>query len=392
MLNAMYSGISGLNANQKKLDVIGNNIANSGTTAFKASRVTFQDSMRQSMSKATGSSLNMGGTNPKQIGMGVQLQSIDVNMGQGNLQPTGRPLDVAIDQDGYFVVSKGPIGGTIDLNNQFINGGEMENYFTRDGSFKLTSEGYLVTPNGYRVMGYSMNTYKDDGTVDKTSVQHEIEVELKDKEGKPVLDAAGDPVKVKKTVVNYVDADGNFKASGMDKDGKINDSKLIPLVIPEEVTKIVDVPVLDADGKPTTDAEGKVITEKKEVQFRIQSYSIEKDGLLKATLSDGSVTVIGQLAMASFNNSGGLEGVGQNMYNPTSNSGAAIIRTGKGAAKEADNSRAYGDMIQGCLEMSNVDLAEQFTDMIVASRSFQACSKVITTGDEILQELVNLKR
>ena len=387
MLNAMYSGISGLNANQKKLDVIGNNIANSGTTSFKGSRVTFQDSMRQSMSKATGSSLNMGGTNPKQIGMGVQLQSIDVNMGQGNLQPTGRPLDVAIDQDGYFVVSKGPIGGTIDLNNQFINGGEMENFFTRDGAFKLTSEGYLVTPNGYRVMGYSMNTYKNDGTADKTSVQHEIEVELKDKEGKPVLDAEGNPVKVKKTVVNYIDADGNFKASGMDKDGKINDAKLIPLVIPEEVTKTVEVDEIDENtGKPT----GNKIT--KEVQFRIQSYSIEKDGLLKATLSDGSVTVIGQLAMASFNNTGGLEAVGQNMYNPTSNSGAAIIRTGKGAAKDVDNSKAYGDMIQGCLEMSNVDLAEQFTDMIVASRSFQACSKVITTGDEILQELVNLKR
>ncbi len=78
------------------------------------------------------------------------------------------------------------------------------------------------------------------------------------------------------------------------------------------------------------------------------------------------------------------------MYTPTSNSGDAIVRTGKGAAK--DNGKAYGDMIQGCLEMSNVDLAEQFTDMIVASRSFQACSKVITTGDEILQELVNLKR
>ncbi|HAG44994.1 MAG TPA: flagellar biosynthesis protein FlgE, partial [Clostridium sp.] len=82
------------------------------------------------MSRATGSSLNIGGTNPKQIGMGVQLQSIDVNMGQGNLQPTGRPLDVAIDQAGYFIVSKGPLDGSIALNNQTINGGNMENYFT----------------------------------------------------------------------------------------------------------------------------------------------------------------------------------------------------------------------------------------------------------------------
>ncbi|WP_291582956.1 flagellar hook-basal body complex protein [Clostridium sp. UBA6640] len=323
MLNAMYSGISGLNANQKKLDVIGNNIANSGTTSFKSSRVTFQDSMRQSMSKATGSSLNVGGTNPKQIGMGVQLQSIDVNMGQGSLQPTGRPLDVAIDQAGYFIVSKGPIDGTITLNNQTISGGGMENYFTRDGAFRLTSEGYLVTPNGYRVMGYAINE----------SITH-----------------GADGIKAK-----FADADEELKAG----------TDLVPLAIPETVTKGSE-------------------------EMRIQSYSIEKDGLLKATLADGSVTVLGQLAMATFNNTGALEGVGQNMYTPTSNSGAAMVRTGKGAT--ADNGKAYGDMIQGCLEMSNVDLAEQFTDMIVASRSFQACSKVITTGDEILQELVNLKR
>lgn len=355
MLNAMYSGISGLNANQKKLDVIGNNIANSGTTSFKASRVTFQDSMRQSMSKATGSSLNIGGTNPKQIGMGVQLQSIDVNMGQGNLQPTGRPLDVAIDQAGYFIVSKGPIDGKINLNNQTISGGGMENYFTRDGAFRLTSEGYLVTPNGYRVMGYAIqgkgkaSTNEDGDTVEAGD--------------------SGDSIKHEsgKTTVNFVDADKDFSAVGVGDDGKGNPD-LIPLVIPEEVTV----------------GEGKTL--------RVQSYSIEKDGVLKATLSDGSVTVIGQLAMASFNNPGGLDAVGQNMYSPTSNSGEALVRSGKGTEKSLDNSKAYGDMIQGCLEMSNVDLAEQFTDMIVASRSFQACSKVITTGDEILQELVNLKR
>lgn len=349
MLNAMYSGISGLNANQKKLDVIGNNIANSGTTSFKGSRVTFQDSMRQSMSRATGSSLNIGGTNPKQIGMGVQLQSIDVNMGQGNLQPTGRPLDVAIDQAGYFIVSKGPIDGKITLNNQAMSGGDMENYFTRDGAFKLTSEGYLVTPNGYRVMGYAV---KGEG---EESIKHTAD----------------------KTTVNFVNADKAFSAVGLEADGTGNPD-LIPLVIPEEVT----IPGTD-DGKGnTTDAK----------TLRVQSYSIEKDGLLKATLSDGSVTVLGQLAMASFNNPGGLDAVGQNMYTPTSNSGEALVRSGKGTSKGLDNSKAYGDMIQGCLEMSNVDLAEQFTDMIVASRSFQACSKVITTGDEILQELVNLKR
>lgn len=344
MLNSMYSGISGLGVNQKKLDVIGNNVANSGTTSFKSSSVNFQDNMYQNYRGASGPGLNLGGVNPSRVGMGVSIQSIATNMAQGSLNPTGRPYDMAIDQTGYFIVSKGDISGTITVDkNQGITSEDMETFFTRDGAFKVDSNGNLLTSNGYRIMGYSIS----DGT------------------GKS-------PAKVTdgKIQCEYVD--------GESKDLEAEQGNLIPLTIPESVKKTVD-------GK--------------EVDVRIQSFSVERDGMIKAVLADGTSTVLGQVAMASFNNNEGLQQVGNNMYTPSANSGAALVRIGKYSDKadlaadgREDNGKAYGDMLNGFLEMSNVDLSAQFTEMIVATRSFQACGKIITTADEILQELVNLKR
>ncbi|MEG0772972.1 flagellar hook-basal body complex protein [Clostridium sp.] len=342
MLNSMYAGISGLNANQKKLDVIGNNIANSGTTAFKASSVTFQDSMYQTIKSASSASLNLGGTNPSQVGLGVSVQGINVNMGQGSLQPTGRPLDMAIDGKGYFIIAKGPSEGEIPVDstkNIFDKAttpalAMTETFFSRDGSFKLDPNGNLLNSNGLRIMGYAVT----DGTETAPSYNDDVTTI---------------------ETFSYVDPDN----AGFESVGE----SLVPLRIPESITK----------GTPA-------------VEVKVQSFSIEKDGMIKAVLADGSTTALGQVAIASFNNETGLKQVGQNMYSPSTNSGEPVLRAGKGSTN--DNSKAYGDMVQGALEMSNTDLAVQFTDMIVASRSFQACSKVITTGDEILQELVNLKR
>src|SRR3712207_7567224 len=108
MLRSMYSGISGLRANQTKLDVIGNNIANVNTTGFKTQRIRFQDMLSQSMKQATGAGYTVGGTNPSQIGLGVDVAGVDTLVTQGNMQPTGRNLDFMVDGDGYFLVAKGP--------------------------------------------------------------------------------------------------------------------------------------------------------------------------------------------------------------------------------------------------------------------------------------------
>jgi flagellar hook protein FlgE len=390
MLRSLYAGISGMKANQVKLDVIGNNIANVGTTAFKGSRVRFQDMVSQSMSQALAPGTNQGGVNPKQVGLGVQVAGIDTLVSQGMMQPTSRNLDIAMDGEGYLMVAKGltPKGTVtaeipasssaadveaaaattaanvalvaladktgVQLNPDYTvnNTKGLTLSYTRDGALTLDNEGNLLNSDGLRVLGYAVNDGKN------TSLDY-------DTNGKPIL--------------AYADADSPTISTS---------PKLIPLVIPEKIF----VPAVV--GNPTAVPP---IPDSPATTSRIRTFSIEKDGMIKAVLDSGKVAVLGQIAIASFKNPAGLSKVGGNIYVNTSNSGAAVVRTGKGAVDDAavavaDNGMGYGDMLQGMLEMSNVDLAEQFTDMIVASRAFQAAGKTITTGDEILQDIINLKR
>lgn len=331
MIRGMYAGISGMKSQQTKLDVIGNNLANVGTTGFKSSRVVFKDMLYQNSSNAVGASNNLGGSNAKQVGLGVSVGSIDRIMGQGMMQPTGRALDLAMDGEGFFMVAKGPVAhedNNITLNDGTIeDAGEREIFYTRDGSLSLDSEGYLVTSSGERVLGYTMTD--DKGT-----------------EG--------------------MEADGTIKFIDLESEGLKADEGLKTLRIPDSVEM--------EDG-----------TNKK-----VMSYSIGKDGLITAVVEGGEVAVLGQLATASFKNPEGLEAVGNNMYLNSSNSGAPLVSSGFGA--DPDQVRTNGEIVQGMLEMSNVDIAEQFTDLIVTSRAFQASSKIISTSDEILQDVVNLKR
>lgn len=341
MLRSMYSGVTGLKANQIKLDVIGNNISNVSTTAFKTQTIRFKDSLSQTIGYSASASNNLGGTNPKQVGIGVQVAGISTTMSQGNLQTTGSNLDCAIDGDGYFIVATGPLpkgndlGVTVDnIKHDITKVNNLLPRYTRDGSFTLDADGSLLTSDGYRILGYALT----DGA--NTSIQYSSDG---------------------KSTCNYVDAnvDGGVKGTGIDKE------VLLPLKIPDSVT----------------DGDKKVL---------IKNFSIEKDGIIKATLDDGRTTVLGQIAMANFKNPAGLEKQGKNLYMNGPNSGEATIRSVVGSSD--DNSLVYGACLNGYLEMSNVDLADQFTEMIVASRAFQANGKMITTGDEILQDLVNLKR
>jgi len=170
------------------------------------------------------------------------------------------------------------------------------------------------------------------------------------------------------TPVQSIDADGVINFVDATKDVKSYDGSLKTLRIPDKVRM---------PGENT--------------DLRIISYSISKDGLISGVLEDGRVAALGQIAMASFKNPAGLTKMGNNLYTASVNSGEATLRSGIGTLGE-DNSQGYGDALQGMLEASNVDLAEQFTEMIVTSRAFQAAGKMITTGDEILQDIINLKR
>lgn len=341
MLRSLYSGISGMKVNQTKLDVIGNNLANVSTTAFKGSRVNFSTTISQTLGSASAASDSLGGVNGKQIGLGAQISSIDKIMSQGSMQSTSRSLDVAVDGSGYFMVAAGPelTGGTNDKITIDDNGidampANTSVAYTRDGSFVLDNEGNLLTSKGYRVLGFAMKTNDNNNN-------------------------NGDNIRPDGTVL-YVESNNKTVAV---------DEQLVSLKIPDKVTKV---------------------TPQGETKVAVKSFNISSDGLITGVLETGEITALGQIAMSSFKNEVGLTDIGNNMYEPSGSSGAAIISSGKNSANR--NSSGYGDILQGYLEMSGVDMAEQFTDMIVATKAFQAAGKTITTGDEILSEIINLKR
>lgn len=344
MLRSLYSGISGMKVNQTKLDVIGNNLANVSTTAFKGSRVNFSTTISQTLGSASAASDSLGGVNGKQIGLGAQISSIDKIMSQGSMQSTSRSLDVAVDGSGYFMVATGPaLTGDAKDSITIVNNGvgtmpaNSSVAYTRDGSFVLDNEGNLLTSKGYRVLGFAMKT-----------------TDTKNNNN-------GDNIRPDGTVL-YVESNNNTVSV---------DNQLVSLKIPDKVLKD------DGKGNKTPVA--------------VKSFNISADGLITGVLETGEITALGQIAMSSFKNEVGLTDIGNNMYEPSGSSGAAIISSGKNSTA-GRNSSGYGDILQGYLEMSGVDMAEQFTDMIVATKAFQAAGKTITTGDEILSEIINLKR
>lgn len=295
MIRSMYSGVSGMRNNQTKMDVIGNNIANVSTTAFKSGRVRFQDMFSQTISSAQGpTATGRGGVNPQQIGQGVTIAAIDTLFEPGSLQPTGRDLDLAIEGEGFFIVSEDKAG--------------LVQRYTRDGAFFKDTEGNLTTSSGLRVLGYGI-TGGGQYTQDVSDI--------------------------------------------------VVGTSLVNMVIPE----LIDVG---------------------ENEHKLEAFSIDSAGLISAVYDNGELYYLGRLAIAKFNNTGALQKLGGNAYTSTTNSGPA--QTG-GAAEEG-----FGIIRQGNLEMSNVDLANEFTEMIVTSRAYQANARIITTSDEMLQELVNLKR
>lgn len=286
MMRSLYSGVTGLRNHQTKMDVIGNNIANVNTIGYKSSRVIFQDIYSQTVKPATSASATSGGTNPQQIGLGVQVATIDVMHTKGTPQYTGYALDLSIDGDGYFVIQNG-----------------IDRTYTRAGNFYVDNDNYLVDANGNFVMG----------------------------------------------IMNPAPAD--------------------PPVLP---------PAPDANGHYAAG----VLTR---IQIDPSYTNLSIDGKGKISALDGSDTVdIGTLVVSTFANPNGLEKCGENSYRPTVNSGDPEF--------SAPDSAGAGKLNPGTLEMSNVDLTGEFADMIVTQRGFQANSRIITTTDEMLEEIVNMVR
>ena len=337
MMRSLYSGISGLRNHQTRMDVIGNNIANVNTTGYKTSRVVFQDIFSQTAAGGTAArpDENIGGTNPMQIGLGIKLATIDVLHTPAPIARTDNPFDMMIEGDGYFIVQN-----------------ENTDYFyTRAGNFYLDSEGYLVNAQGYYVMGYGF----EDGTT---------RLEVYELSQDPDPEAAIDPFIPPRfgiRLVTDVDADGR-PAPEYDYDNLAR------------IRLRVDTEVIDGNIDSVDEAPG---------FMDLVGFSVGQDGSVSVIVSNVKVT-IAYLGVAMFANPGGLEKAGNSLYRAGPASGDAVHST----ALDNGSGRING----GGLEMSNVDLASEFTDMIVTQRGFQANSRIITVSDTMLEELVNLKR
>jgi flagellar hook protein FlgE len=300
MLKSLYSGVSGMKGFQTKLDVIGNNISNVNTVGFKKNRVMFQDIINQNIAGATAPTTARGGINPKQVGLGTKIGSIDTIHTPGSPMTTNVGTDLAIDGDAFFVV-KPEAGGA--------------KYLTKAGNFTRDANGYLVNSNGFFVTGVV-----DDGTPTPKEVEIKI---LEDDSTTPKL---------------------KFTAYSIDSNGYIN-------VVNEN----------GVSGKLAINAAN---------QYYLNTNPTHNDNI--------------SLATSVVSNPGGLKKIGNTLFEETGNSGIADF------GRIEDNKG--GQVNSGVLEMSNVDLTEEFTELIIAQRGFQANARTITTSDSILEEVVNLKR
>ena len=494
MMRSLFSGVAGLKVHQTKMDVIGNNIANVNTVGFKSSSTVFSDVYYQTTQAASGPNkeANVGGINPKQIGLGANVSSISKNITDpGGSQTTNNALDCMINGNSFFVTK---------------NGGRT--YFTKNGAFKLDPDGNLVNSEGSKVQGWQVdpddptrikpgpvsdlrlmspeNQYTDpeatkasyvSGNLDQTdktmapgsagrtfqmdfydklgykytakftikqssASKNAYNIELNDilKDGKSIMYTAekkedgtteytptgwgatltkdkqslgevggaevedGKP-KFDNAKFNAVfdGTTGKFKSLAEEGSDDYDSSTL------EEGANLKKM-FLNIGGKSPNPFENIEMDFSKLTMFASQTSSkiestmgdvdgngkgkmkgtmtgvtIDNSGRAYGSYDNGDLKLLGQIAVASFKNPSGLEAVGNSNFVETMNSGSF---DGVGRDVTSDG----GKIQTGMLEMSNVDLAAQFTDMITTQRGFQANSRTITTTDSILEELINLKR
>ncbi|WP_066507325.1 flagellar hook protein FlgE [Abyssisolibacter fermentans] len=455
MMRSMYSGVSGLSVHQTKMDVIGNNIANVNTVGYKKSVASFQEAFSQVVQGGSAPYAGRGGTNPQQIGLGMKLGSISTVYTKGPTQRTDNPSDLMIDGDGFFMVSTDPkfenkfytrAGNfTFDLEGnmctpdgqrllgKFIGG---DNYakalgIQKDRDFdgvKLSKS--IVAPATssvkVEVVGNldSRTPIIDDGnTPDIHENQYKTDAIVKDSLGNSykmevtIQKTASNKWKVSKLTVKNIANDKLVYDQAPNKELEFNQSGELITVDPSTGNPIDPVITLLNGDFITTEMGGGffgTVSGTNELKLdlsRIKQYANDSDakghdamvngqigrsagsyngytvdpsGKVIVSFTNGMEQAIWQIKLAKFDNPMGLVKVGNNYYKSSPNSGEANIGI-PGAS-------GLGAINGGCLEMSNVDLSMEFTEMITTQRGFQANSRIITTSDEMLQELTNLKR
>ncbi|NLV91199.1 MAG: flagellar hook protein FlgE [Firmicutes bacterium] len=522
MMRSLFAGVSGLRNHQTRMDVIGNNIANVNTVGFKSSQVTFQDALSQTLRGASAAAKGRGGTNPHQVGLGMTIGSVSINHTQGSTQPTGKPTDLALEGDGFFVLRDG-----------------ARQYYTRAGTFSMDEQGNLVNePNGMLVVGWNADakgnidinkpvdalkipigdmiqpnatsqlqiggnldanvngqfrlggtskiTLKDTDTeyelnvtVKPTGEFNKFEMEISVITGELTI---GDNPSTNSVSISFTVEDGELKPSNPSEEIKFYVDGIniatIGLNNATDGKDLFDITVTDMEVfQPTMDYAAPQVTQQSQVfdsngnshivttvftkisdtEWKyeanvpgganpgrgtlvftnggtissvavddaltftppgadpvtialdysamtkyagesdayllyqdgyptgvLEGFSIDGQGILTGEYSNGLTKALGQVAVARFTNPAGLLKAGENAFAESNNSGKADIKVAGIGGR--------GSITPGALEMSNVDLSQEFTEMIITQRGFQANSRVITASDEMLQELVNLKR
>lgn len=415
MMRSLFSGVSGMRSNQTRMDVIANNIANVNTVAFKAGRATFQEGFAEMLQSATRPQGELGGLNPMQVGLGVEVGSIDMLYSQGSIQASSIETDLSIQGDALFVVGRGD-----------------QQMYTRAGNFQFDSEGHLVQQGtGLIVQGRMATNGVLGGTIGDIQIPSDLTSPAQATDTVKIagnLDASAAPGTVREMSINVYDTlgakhelklqftksatanswdwavdpstlsaaeaaslSGNTGTVTFDGAGALTAPTTAPVIgfTPDSGANALSVTVDFGSGMAgltqfASPSSAVIQDQNGFTMGSLESITIDRTGRLIGGFTNGIVRPLAQVALADFVNPAGLERRGENLYSASSNSGEPVV----GFAAEGSTS-----LIQSkSLEASNVDLAEEFTNMIIAQRGFQASGKIITTSDEMLNEVVSLKR
>ncbi len=417
LYSSFYASLSGLSANANALSVIGNNLANINTIGFKGSNSTFQDLFNSSL----GGVATQGNGNPIQIGLGTRLAAVNQNFSQGSFSSTSNVTDMAISGSGFFML-------------QLRDGGRA---YSRAGNFSIDKTGYLVDPNGNKVLGWNRagNSLSSNGTVSPivvnmgtisapsatTAITTTTNLDANAAVGTvysmpvQVYDSLGASHSLLFTYTKQVAAAGTqwglnvttdggaivggfpgtvaFNPAGQLTTPGINSNPQLTLTTWSNggaspaftnwniwsgnpaVASLTGYASPSATTATTQDGYG---------AGSIRGLVVDQNGVITANFTNGQTVSLAQVGLTTFSNMGGLSKQGENVWTETLNSGAPNT----GPANEGGR----GSILGSNLELANVDIAEEFTKLIISQRGYQANSRIVTTSDELLQETLNLKR
>jgi flagellar hook protein FlgE len=414
MIGSLFAGMIGLNVNSTAMTVIGDNIANVNTTAFKSNRSSFANIL----------SMSLAGAGSSDVGRGVQFQGTTPMWTQGSIENTNNPTDLAINGGGFFVL-------------QDANGAD---FYSRAGEFHFDRDGYLVTLGGLFVQGYDVTGVNADGSLALGTISNinvpgqsssppvattEFSVDVNLNSDAAVLgtyattltvyDSLGNTIPLTLTFTKNAANDWTAGVSvpagtvttpatdiaitnanlTFDAAGNLNTGTDPSITLSNLVSGANDLTInwdlFDAAANSNGDvtqysaASGTTFqTQDGYPSGTLRGVAIDDFGVVTGSYSNGQLTPLYQMVLADFPSYYGLSKMGKNLYAESRESGQAL--------PGVPQSGRLGSISTSAVEMSNVDLAQEFVKMITTQRAFQANSRVITTSDEILQELINLKR